>query len=335
MMKMKKMNPILSYLIRQLVRMAVIVAVVTTLAFVLTASAPLDPMTAYLGYDRVQISPEQQRLIIQRWGLDKPAPARFASWAGRLLSGDFGHSVIYNEPVLTVVGKRFKASLLLMGLAWSLSGLVGFVLGGLAGTYRDSLMDNGVRMYAFVLASTPTFWIGMVLLALLSVKMGWFPVCCAGPLGVPPDAVTWSQRLYHLILPAMTLSIIGIAQIALHTREKMIDVFMSDYAMYAAALGEKRLGIAWRHGLRNALLPAVTLQFANLGELFGGAVLAEQVFNYPGLGRATVEAGVRQDVPLLLGIAICATLFVVAGNAIADLLYRLIDPRIRPGEGVA
>ena len=175
----------------------------------------------------------------------------------------------------------------------------------------------------------------MVLLALLSVKMGWFPICCAGPLGVPPDAVTWPQRLYHLILPAMTLSIIGVAQIALHTREKMIDVFMSDYALYARALGEKRLGIAWRHGLRNALLPAVTLQFANLGELFGGAVLAEQVFNYPGLGRTTVEAGVRGDVPLLLGIAICATLFVVLGNAIADLLYRLIDPRIRPGEGVA
>ena len=120
---MEKMNPILSYLIRQLVRMAVIVAVVTTLAFVLTATAPMDPITAYLGYDRMQISPEQQRLIIQRWGLDKSPPARFASWAGHLLSGDFGHSVIYNEPVLTVVKKRFRASLLLMGLAWSLSGI--------------------------------------------------------------------------------------------------------------------------------------------------------------------------------------------------------------------
>jgi peptide/nickel transport system permease protein len=332
---MKKMNPIVSYLIRQLIRMAAIVAVVTTLAFVLTSTAPLDPITAYLGYDRMQISPEQQRLIVQRWGLDKPPAARFAAWATNLLGGDFGDSVIYNEPVLTVIQKRFKASLLLMALAWGLSGLVGFVLGMLAGTYRDSLLDNAVRMYAFILAATPTFWIGMVLLAVFSVHLGWFPVCCAGPLGVPPEAVSWPQRFYHLILPAMTLSIIGVAQIALHTREKMIDVFNSDYALYAAALGEKRLGIAWRHGLRNALLPAVTLQFANLGELFGGAVLAEQVFNYPGLGRTTVEAGIRADVPLLLGIAVCATLFVVAGNAIADLLYRLIDPRIRPGQGVA
>ncbi len=332
---MKTINPILAYAVRQLIRGAVIVSMVTTLAFVLTATAPLDPVTAYLGYDRMQISPEQQRLIIERWGLDRPPAVRFATWAANLLSGDFGDSVIYNEPVITVIKKRFKASLLLMALAWGLSGAAGFTLGMLAGTYRKSILDNGVRMYAFVLAATPTFWIGMVLLALFAVRLGWLPICCAGPLGVAPEAVTWPQRLYHLILPAATLSIIGVAQIALHTREKMIDVFMSDYALYARALGERRLGVAWRHGLRNALLPALTLQFANLGELFGGAVLAEQVFNYPGLGRTTVEAGIRGDVPLLLGISVFACLFVVSGNALADLLYRLVDPRIRPGEGVA
>jgi peptide/nickel transport system permease protein len=326
---------ILFYLARQLVRMALIIALVASLAFVLTSMAPLDPITAYLGYDRMQISPEQQQLIIQRWELDRPPAARFAAWAKNLLGGDFGDSVIFNEPVLSVIQKRFKASLLLMALAWSVSGLIGFSLGALAGTYRHSLLDNGVRMYAFVLAATPTFWIAMVLLAVFSARLGWFPICCGGPVGVAPDAVTWTQRLYHLILPSLTLSIIGVAQIALHTREKMIDVFMSDYALYATALGEKRIHIAWFHGLRNALLPAVTLQFANLGELFGGAVLAEQVFNYPGLGQATVEAGIRGDVPLLLGIAVFATLFVVTGNAVADLLYRLIDPRIQPGEGVS
>jgi peptide/nickel transport system permease protein len=315
--------------------MALIVAVVSILAFILTSTAPLDPVTAYLGYDRMQITPEQEQRIIERWELDKPAATRFFTWAGNILSGNFGDSVIFNEPVLSVIQKRVTASLLLMAFAWAVSGIVGFVLGVLAGTYQNSLLDNGVRMYAFVLASTPTFWIGMVLLAVFSVHFGWFPVCCAGPLGVPPDEVTWGQRLYHLILPAMTLSIIGIAQIALHTREKMIDVFNSDYALYAAALGESRLGIALRHGVRNALLPAVTLQFASLGELFGGAVLAEQVFNYPGLGQTTVQAGTGGDVPLLLGISIFATLFVVAGNAMADVIYRLVDPRIRMGKAVA
>jgi peptide/nickel transport system permease protein len=331
---MKPYQSVTLYLGRQLGRMALIVAVVSALAFTLTATAPLDPITAYLGFDRMAISPEQEQRIIERWELDQPPATRFLSWAGNLLSGDFGDSVIFNEPVLTVIQKRVTASLLLMALAWSVSGIVGFVLGIFAGTYRDSFLDNVVRIYAFVLASTPTFWIGMVLLALFAVHLGWFPVCCAGPLGVPPEDVTWLQRLYHLILPAATLSIIGVAQIALHTREKMIDVFGSDYALYAAALGESRLGIAWRHGLRNALLPAVTLQFASLGELFGGAVLAEQVFNYPGLGQTTVQAGTGGDVPLLLGITLFATLFVVAGNALADLLYRLVDPRIRLGKAV-
>jgi peptide/nickel transport system permease protein len=332
---MKNINSCLSYLVRQLLRMTVIVAVVATLAFVLTATAPLDPVTAYLGFDRMQISPEQQQRIIQRWGLDQPPTVRFTTWAKNVICGDLGDSLVYNEPVISVIQKRFAASLKLMALAWTLSGIIGFVLGMLAGTYQHSLLDNVVRMYAFVLASSPTFWIGMVLLAVFSVKLSWFPICCAGPMGVSPDAVSWVQRLHHLILPAATLSIIGVAQIALHTREKMIDVFMSDYALYARAMGESRLGIAWWHGLRNALLPAVTLQFASLGELFGGAVLAEQVFNYPGLGQATVEAGIRGDVPLLLGIALFSTVFVVTGNAIADLSYRLIDPRIRRGEGVA
>lgn len=332
---MKEFNPIFYYLGRQIGRMALIVAAVSVLAFILTSTAPLDPVTAYLGFDRMQITPEQEQRIIERWELDKPPAERFLTWAGNLLSGDFGNSVIFNEPVLSVIKKRVTASLVLMAFAWSISGIVGFILGVFSGAYRDSLLDNGVRMYAFVLASTPTFWIGMVLLVLFAVRLGWFPVCCAGPLGISSDEVTWGQRLYHLVLPAATLSIIGIAQIALHTREKMIDVFMSDYALYAAAQGESRLGIAWRHGLRNALLPAVTLQFANLGELFGGAVLAEQVFNYPGLGQTTVQAGTGGDVPLLLGITLFATIFVVAGNATADILYRLVDPRIRMGRQVA
>jgi peptide/nickel transport system permease protein len=322
-------------LLRYAARLAAILTAVVILAFTLVSLSPLDPVTAYLGYDRMQISPEQEQLIIQRWGLDQPAPRRFMAWAGNLLRGDFGLSVIYNEAVISVVMKRFGASLLLMGLAWSLSGILGFVFGVLAGTYRNSWLDKGLRLYAFMLASTPAFWIGMVLLVVFSVSLGWFPVCCAGPIGVPPEAVSGWQRLHHLLLPALTLSIIGVAQIALHTREKMIDVFMSDYALYAAALGEGRLGIAMRHGLRNVLLPAVTLQFASLGELFGGAVLAEQVFAYPGLGRATVEAGTRGDVPLLLGIVFFSTLFVVTGNAMADLLYGVIDPRIRMKAEVA
>ena len=132
------------------------------------------------------------------------------------------------------------------------------------------------------------------------------------------------------MLPAFALSIIGVAGIALHTREKMIDAMNSDYALFARALGETRGGVAWRHCLRNVALPALTLQLGSIGELFGGAVLAEQVFGYPGLGQATVQAGLRGDIPLLLGITLFSTVFVYAGNALADASYRFIDPRIRP-----
>ncbi len=323
-MKMMK-----TFILKKVVRLSIIVAVVAGFSFTMVNLAPLDPVTAYLGFDRMQISQAQEEQIIRRWGLGKPPVERFFIWSKRIITGDFGRSVIFNQPVTSVIAKRFSASLWLMALAWGLSGICGFVLGVAAGTYRGSVLDQGIRIYAYVLASTPAFWIGMLLLVIFAVQLGWLPFCCAGPLGVPPDEITFLQRLRHLLLPALTLSIIGIAQIAMHTREKMIDVFMSDYALFAMAQGESRLGVALRHGLRHALLPAVTLQFATLGELFGGSVLAEQVFSYPGLGRTAVEAGVRGDVPLLLGIVLCSTLFVVAGNTIADLIYQLVDPRIR------
>lgn len=321
------------YLARKLFRFAAVICLVSVLSFILVSVSPIDPVTAYLGADAMQISPEQRARVIQRWGLDRPPVERFAAWAKNILRGDLGHSVIFNQPVAEVIQKRFVASLCLMALAWTFSGLMGFVLGVLAGTFRGSPLDSAIRLYAYTLAATPAFWIGMLLLVGLGVGLGWFPVCCAGPLGLPPQEVTLVQRLHHLFLPALTLSVIGTAQIAMHTREKMIDVFLSDWALFASAQGETKTGIAWRHGLRHALLPAITLQFASLGELFGGSVLAEEVFSYPGLGQATVDAGLRGDVPLLLGIVIFSALFVVAGNLLADLLYGRVDPRIQPEGG--
>jgi peptide/nickel transport system permease protein len=320
-----------SFCLGKLGRLALILSLVSVLAFTLVSLSPVDPVNAYIGIDRMQISQEQERRITERWGLDKPAPERFVIWAGHVLRGDLGQSMIFNEPVTTVIGKRFVTSLWLMASAWLLSGLLGFVLGVTAGTNRNSLADRVIRIYSYTLASTPSFWMGLVLLAVFSVSLGWTPICCATPPGVSPDDATLWQRLHHLILPAATLSLIGVAQIALHTREKTIDAMNSEYALFALAQGESRAGVAWRHAVRNVALPAVTLQFASLGELFGGSVLAEQVFSYPGLGKATVEAGIRGDVPLLLGITLFSAVFVFAGNLIADILYGVLDPRIRVG----
>jgi peptide/nickel transport system permease protein len=137
------------------------------------------------------------------------------------------------------------------------------------------------------------------------------------------------ERIRHLILPALTLSLTGVSSIALHTRQKLVEVLESEYVLYAVARGEKKWTIIFRHGLRNIALPAITLQFTSFAELFGGSVLAEQVFAYPGLGRTAVRAGIQSDMPLLLGITLFSALFVFAGNWIADILYQVLNPQIR------
>ncbi|MBX3013747.1 MAG: ABC transporter permease [Caldilineaceae bacterium] len=319
------------FLFNKLLRLIVLLLAVSTLSFTLLMLSPIDPVDAYVGAAMLNISQEQRQQIADRWGLDESPLVRYGRWLQNLTSGDLGRSMVFNQPVVSVIGERFLASLWLMLAAWLLSGFLGFALGVWAGLYQGSWVDQVIRFYAYTLASTPTFWLALLLLIIFSVTLGWTPVCCATPVGVPLNQATWLQRLHHLLLPAAALSIIGVANIALHTRQKLIEVMHSDYALFARAQGESKLGILWQHGLRNIALPALTLQFASLSELFGGSVLAEQVFAYPGLGEATVQAGLRGDVPLLLGIVLFSALFVFVGNTLADLSYRLIDPRIRLG----
>jgi peptide/nickel transport system permease protein len=320
---------ILQFLSKSLIKLITTLVLVSILTFSLVSMSPISPINAYIGQSRLQISSEQQELIIARWGLDQPPAKRFFIWVGNVLQGDLGRSMLFQDKVATVIAKRFAASFVLMALAWTISGMLGFFLGVISGMRQGSLIDRVVRIYAYTLASTPAFWMAMVLLVIFSVHLGITPISGATPVGVSLAEVTLLQRLYHLALPAATLSILGVAQIAMHTREKMIDAMHSDYALYAFALGENRIGVAFRHALRNVALPAITLQFASLGELFGGSVLTEQVFAYPGLGQATVEAGLKGDVPLLLGITLFSAFFVFFGNTIADLLYGIFDPRIR------
>lgn len=317
------------FLAARLARIAVIVALVAVLAFALVSLAPIDPVQAYLGPNALKIGPEQRALIAERWGLGEPLARRFLLWAGHALGGDLGLSPMFNEPVARVIAKRFQASIALLAVAWVLSGVIGFTLGLIAGTWSCSIADRLIRVCAYTLAATPTFWIAMLLLMLFSVALGWAPICCAAPIGMTPDQISFGDRLAHLALPAAALSLLGVAQITLHTRQKLMDLMSGDVAVYAFAQGASRWDVAWRQGARHAALPAITLLFASVGELFGGSLLAEQVFTYPGLGQATVEAGLRGDVPLLLGIAVFSALFVSLGNLLADGLQRLLDPRLK------
>ena len=324
------------YLVRHIVRFALLMLAVGLVVFALVSMSPIDPVQANVGQAAyVNMSEAKRAQLASYWGGDVPFWERFANWAGALLQGDMGTSLRFNAPVSEVIAHRAANSLALMGIAWLFSGVLGFALGVAAGARRGGALDRVVRSYCFLLASTPTFWLGLLILMVFAVRLGWFPIGFSVPIGVSAADVTLADAVHHLVLPALTLSVTGVANIALHTREKVVDVLESDYVRFARARGESELSVIVHHGLRNVALPAVTLQCAFISEIFGGSVLVERVFSYPGLGQAAVTAGLGGDVALLAGIALVSAALVFGGNLLANILYGVLDPRMRVGEGRA
>lgn len=324
------------YLAQHIVRFALLMLAVGLVVFALVSMSPIDPVQANVGQAAyVNMSEAKRAQLASYWGGDVPFWERFANWAGALMQGDMGTSLRFNAPVSEVIAHRAANSLALMGIAWLFSGALGFALGVAAGARRGGALDRVVRSYCFLLASTPTFWLGLLILMVFAVQLGWFPIGFSVPIGVSAADVTLADAVHHLVLPALTLSVTGVANIALHTREKVVDVLESDYVRFARARGESELSVIVHHGLRNVALPAVTLQCAFISEIFGGSVLVEQVFSYPGLGQAAVTAGLGGDVALLAGIALVSAALVFGGNLLANILYGVLDPRMRVGEGRA
>lgn len=315
---------------KYLLRMVTLLIAVSIISFVLVSLSPVDPVQQYVGAVP-NVSVEQRAKIAEYWGLNDPPVQRFLAWAGSVLHGDFGVSLLYRRPVLDIIVEKFGTSLALMMTAWIFSGVLGFAIGCVMGMFNGKWLDKILKKICLIMCSIPTFWIGIVFLMVFSVMLGWFPMGMSVPQGVPADEVTLVQRIHHLILPALTLSFLSFANVALHTREKLVDVLESDYVLFAKARGESSWSVLRHHGLRNILLPAVTMQFGSFSELFGGSVLAENVFSYPGLGAAASAAGMASDVPLLLGITLFSALFVFVGNMLANILYGIIDPQIREG----
>ncbi len=320
----------LRFTARKLMRMVLLLLGVSLTAFLLMDASPLDPLQTNIGQTALgTMSPEQVAKLEEYWGVNTPAAERYMRWLRDVLRGDFGTSLLYRRPVLEVIGQRLSNSLWLLVSAWLLSGGLGLGLGLAAGARRGRWPDRCIRGFCLVLSSTPSFWLALLLLMVFSVRLGVLPIGMSIPIGAAADSVTLAERLRHSVLPAVTLSVTGAAGIALHTREKVIDVLNSDYILFARARGEEH--ILRRHVLRNVALPAITLQFASIGEIVGGSVLVEQVFSYPGLGQAAVAAGLGGDMPLLLGITVITAAMVFGGSLTADLLYGAVDPRIRRG----
>lgn len=324
------------YFVRHILRFVLLMLAVGLVVFALVSVSPIDPVQANVGQAAyVNMSEAKRAQLASYWGGDVPFWERFANWAGALLHGDMGTSLRFNAPVSEVIAHRAANSLALMGIAWLVSGVLGFALGVVAGARRGGAVDRVVRGYCFLLASTPTFWLGLLILMIFAVQLGWFPIGFSVPIGMSAADVTLADAAHHLVLPALTLSVTGVANIALHTREKVVDVLESDYVRFARARGESDLGVVLHHCLRNVALPAVTLQCAFISEIFGGSVLVEQVFSYPGLGQAAVTAGLGGDVALLAGIALVSAALVFGGNLLANILYGVLDPRMRVSEGRA
>ncbi|HCB1916161.1 TPA: ABC transporter permease [Citrobacter braakii] len=306
-------------------RLIVLLVLVAAGTFMLLSFSPVDPIRAYIGNDLLHVPPEQYARIAARWGLDQPLWERFGHWFIRVLQGDLGYSMLFNAPVASVIKERFATSFALLGGAWLLSGILGTAMGFVAGRYLNRWPDKAICRLSYLLSSLPTFWIGMLLLALFAVRWPVFPVCCAWEPGNSGDMATLAERLRHLVLPVCALSLLGLGQITLHTRESIASVMRSDFVRFARSQGDKGWSLLRHQVLRHAITPALCLQFASLGELLGGALLAEKVFAYPGLGQATIDAGLRGDLPLLMGIVLFSTILVFIGNSLSTWLVHVLN----------
>lgn len=316
-------------IIKEIFLFFLLILAVSFISFLLLDLSPIDPIASFARARSVGLSPEDKQELIKVWGLDQSLIARYFSWLVNLVRGDLGISNIYGRKVIDIIGEGFSRSILLMAIAWIFQGIIGIWLGIVAGANQGKIKDKIIKAYAIVFASTPSFWVGILLIIVFSLKLKLFPSSMGSPVGVLSEDITLTDSLKHLVLPALTLVLVGVSNLILHTRSKVIDILNSDYVLYAKARGMKKGEILNKFAFKNLILPGLSLLFTSFSELFSGTILVENVFNYPGIGGLTVEAGLRGDAPLLLGLVLFSTIFVYMGNRICDLLYLLIDPRLR------
>ncbi|WP_257160053.1 ABC transporter permease [Corynebacterium cystitidis] len=310
-----------------IIRLAGLLLSVTLVAFLLVEFSPLDPIAEYIN-DLQGISDEQIAQIAALWGQDQPWWQRYFGWLGGLITGDMGTSYMYRRDVADILAYAVGNSLILMTVAWSLSAVIGYGLGVVSGARRGGILDRIIVAVTYLLTSTPTFVVGLVLIMIFGVYLGWVPVGMSQPLGMLSDEVTFTDRLQHAVMPAITVALVGISSVTLHTRQAMVAFMDSDIVRFARSRGMSTSQIVWRQGIRNTIIPAIMLQFTTLSSLVGGSVLAETVFSYHGLGSIITQAGLNGDIPLLLGAVAITSVVVFAGNLLADAIAVALEPRI-------
>lgn len=317
-----------TYPARRLAQLAPVLLLILAINFALINLAPGDPVTLLAGDGGNEAYYAEMRA---RFGLDRPAPERFARYVLNVLRGDFGYSYAYGQPVLAVILERVPATLLLMLTAQAIAITGGLVLGVIAGSRPAGRLGLAIRTGAALGYALLVFWIGQLLLILFfAYHLGWFPVY--GMESLRPDFIGWRRVLdiaHHLVLPAVSLALVEMGLLVRLTDTTLRELSAEDFARTARAKGLPERVVMRRHILRNALLPVVTVIGAQLGALLTGAVLVEIVFAWPGLGRLLYEATLARDYSLLMAMFLVAALGVVLGNLVTDLAYTRLDPRVR------
>jgi len=296
---------------------------ITILSFAIMKAAPGDPVSLMVDPSIKQADREK---FIEKYGLNEPEHIQYLKWLGNMVKGDFGTSIVRKgTPVIDLILARLPNTLLLMLVSTILALLISIPLGVLSARRPYSKIDYGITFTSFIGLAVPNFWFGLILIMVLSVNLGWFPT--GGVMTLNSGFSLW-DRIHHLILPAFVLATADMAGLTRYTRSSMLDVLRQDFIRTARAKGFKENRVVYKHGLRNGLLPVVTIFGLMIPSFIGGAVVTEQIFSWPGLGKLFIDSAFQRDYPVIMAMTVISAVLVVIGNLIADILYAIIDPRI-------
>lgn len=305
-----------------------VVLVIATMSFLLVRAAPGDPAQVMAG----QTGAADEKMLAQireEYGLDQPFIVQLATHLKRVVTLDLGQSYRQRQPVTTLIAERLPATLILTGTAFLLALAAGIALGSLAALRAGRWSDTLLTVVSLILYAMPVFWLGLMMVLVFSVQLGWVPAFGYQTIGVEMGPIARALDVgHHLILPAISLAAVYLAIYTRLMRSSVMEVAQQDYIKTARAKGLTQGRIIARHILRNAILPVVTVAGMQAGALVGGAVVVETVFAWPGLGRLTYEAVLQRDYPVLLGLFLVMSVIVILLNLATDVLYRFIDPRV-------
>lgn len=315
------------YIIRRVLINIPVLFLVTFLVFALIEIAPGDVVDYFLTPDALQYTTEADiEQLRERTGLDDPFLIRYTNWLGRVAQGDLGYSFVEGQPVDELIGEHLQNTLPLMGLAWLMGVVFGITLGVFVGLRQYSVWDFSLTGFSFLGLSMPAFIAGIIGLYVFSVRLGWFP---AGGMRTAGEDRTLFDTLHHLILPATTLGLMGIATNMRYMRFSMLEVLNQDYITTARAKGLRQRLITYRHALRNALLPVITVIGLSIPQLVAGAVFIETIYSWRGMGTLYLNAVSGRDYPVIMGVNLVFALIVLAANLLTDIAYSVVDPRVR------